>query len=786
MCSASKNVLLHALIKTWSDLKTLSTLKEEFRKNVNDPANLLTMWTEESTVKWQNNDTDIDANYGQIHVDMLSKITFNYIWKCIPVSQSNFEHVITTFLTLPYQTKNDIFNQRGIIIHYFNDFIGIIQTNRGKVLFDRNQVFMFRNGWNKVKQFKQAGLGTVVKLNAGLATYKTKKHKNQYYYARKVWIPYQDQETDEPYPSIEIQGGTKYWTNAFTVFEAIARQNADSINIIATKDTKGKQKEPFSKEYNECFNYYLLKHMEKVQPKHSSMLMEQMKSLLDTFEPFIQYVKKNYASEEVLLVSNTLPLIVARGISLNDLINDYKAKQLYKGSSLFEEKLEFILRGVDYLNQGVQLMIKGQKKLVCNLAPFFIKYFSNQLGLSGKIDENMMSVLNKHPKSSMSYIESLFNFISQLQGDLDRALKDGPREFINSDPTNQKVAQILNSKKNKIEKKINSPILKEKHEKIDKIDKNDKNTIEKPIETGTKKKKIVNTSSNNTITTTSTQNADNNTQITNNLPKMESHLNSNSDMDTNSNSNRDLNLNTLSNLLSKVESNEKNIACLTSSLNQFHQSISSQMKEQIALQEQFKLVITNQLAKLSEQAASIQQRVSVLEKEKSSNKPILLNNIDNFNKNPPFLGQMKKKQVVKLTSEQFPKEIVEFTTNENGNLSMESVRGIFEGATALKYRSETGALRVISPNSNNILEPDLNSWTDRIYVVNIPQREKWANNFQQQQQQQAIQPQHSMDQQLFRNPPELQGMSNGSLGNKEGPRTLGSNSFDCLYSNYFN
>ncbi len=76
------------------------------------------------------------------------------------------------------------------------------------------------------------------------------------------------------------------------------------------------------------------------------------------------------------------------------------------------------------------------------------------------------------------------------------------------------------------------------------------------------------------------------------------------------------------------------------------------------------------------------------------------------------------RQMVKI-AQQVGGDLYEFSTSDEGVLSAESVRAVFAGANALKYRKESGAIRVCSLVGSNFDVPE-DGWGERVYIVNVP------------------------------------------------------------------
>ena len=79
---------------------------------------------------------------------------------------------------------------------------------------------------------------------------------------------------------------------------------------------------------------------------------------------------------------------------------------------------------------------------------------------------------------------------------------------------------------------------------------------------------------------------------------------------------------------------------------------------------------------------------------------------------------MRVRTQVKITNEQGT-DINEFGTDDNGDLRSSSVKAIYEGANALKYKTDAGTTRICNL-LGDIFEAPVDGWGARIYVVNQP------------------------------------------------------------------
>merc|ERR1712051_231505 len=64
-------------------------------------------------------------------------------------------------------------------------------------------------------------------------------------------------------------------------------------------------------------------------------------------------------------------------------------------------------------------------------------------------------------------------------------------------------------------------------------------------------------------------------------------------------------------------------------------------------------------------------------------------------------------------------EVHEFPTDESGNLSITTVNAVYPGVNALKFTTETWAIRLCR-KIGDIFEPPEDGWGDRLYIVHAP------------------------------------------------------------------
>ena len=200
-----------------------------------EPATLYSEWAKcvETTIE-----TGLTAS-----VDSVIKTTFQYCWEALSLSKTiaseENNQVLQLFRNISYKTEEGFYHVRGIVIHHFSEDFGLIQTQFGKVLYERNIAYTMKpdpSGANSInsngsnwRRCKSTSLvynkHVMVKLHFKVGRFKVKKNAVKYLYATKVWLSFPSSTYSEPSSGVCVLGRDGYWKEVCAEFEKIVKAN---------------------------------------------------------------------------------------------------------------------------------------------------------------------------------------------------------------------------------------------------------------------------------------------------------------------------------------------------------------------------------------------------------------------------------------------------------------------------------------------------------------------------------------------------------------------------------
>ena len=383
------------VINVWAipkqNCKQILELKEDFRKGFTKPTSLFASWAE--TVEKSSKNMD-----SMLSVNAVVMTTFQYCWATLPLPRIHVEgsKAYDLFKQLPYSTTikgegSGIYNHLGVVVHLFGGDFGVIQTNAGKVLYERNVCFDYKNmEWQRCKtQSLALKTGTLVKLHARVGKFKRNKTKMQYLFATKVWICNQP----EPETGIFVQGRENYWREAHEEFEKILKFNA-GLRFSMEDDNE--------QEYRRVFSNALRQVEGRVVPTDGAKSLVNDSSSYDQFLSFVQQSETKDVYEDVF---RTTKQLLIGGVNLFRLRNDCLIYTLLSCLEGFHTKLDVML--ISMLGDP---SYDGRR--ICDIVAILCTYFQrHDKNFEDQLSEANITV-HKEKQGSLSHLENAFVIIN--------------------------------------------------------------------------------------------------------------------------------------------------------------------------------------------------------------------------------------------------------------------------------------------------------------------------------------------------------------------------------------
>ena len=366
--------LARAVVKTLPEndgKKTFADLKMTIRRGLMTAPDLFSKWLTDYEKQWKFN----EGEGPNVAVETIVAAVFSYCWS--EIFSDNHISIRNLILGVTVKTDdNNIYRDQGLIIHYFDNNFGVIQTRHGKVIFDSNVAMrhayeMSGAGssalkWTRCKTDDRLPVGALVRLNSRVGSFKN-NNLIEFRFATKVWsaVGY-----EQPDISIDIAGGLVYWAEVMSVLESIVKAN--SVLSSPCDDDPA-----FTKSEGQLYDKYFDAIIQQRYRKGSlpeSYDSKKWKSF-SNFLTFAQFGKDGAEKHEK--TTATVHLLVSLGVSLYDLRKDYLSKALIESKDLFVMTLEQIL-----LNPGNLDVSVPRPDQLCNIAPRIHEYFHTEDGLA--------------------------------------------------------------------------------------------------------------------------------------------------------------------------------------------------------------------------------------------------------------------------------------------------------------------------------------------------------------------------------------------------------------------
>ena len=364
---------------------TFADLKMSIRRGLMTAPDLFSKWLSKYEKEWRLN----EGGGPNVAVETIVAAVFSYCWS--EIFSDNHISIRNFIIGVTVRTdENSVYRDQGLIIHYLNENFGVIQTRHGKVIFDSKvamrHVYETSGSavtgafkWTRCKTASRLPIGALVRLNSRVGSFKN-NNLIEFRFATKVWSA---AGYEEPDVSIDIAGGLVYWAEVMPVLESIVKANF-VLSWPCDDDPA------FAKSQGQLYDKYFDAIIQQRYKKGSlpeSYDSKKWKSFSE-FLTFAQFSKDGAEKHEK--TAATVHLLVSLGISLYDLRKDYLSKALIGSKELFVMTLEQIL-----LNSRSPDVNVPRPDHLCNVASRLCDYFSNDDGLaSAQLDESKKIIEN--------------------------------------------------------------------------------------------------------------------------------------------------------------------------------------------------------------------------------------------------------------------------------------------------------------------------------------------------------------------------------------------------------
>ena len=537
-------------------------------------------------------------------------------------------------------------------------------------------------------------------------------------YATKVYMA--NWAMDEPFCGFELPGGLKYWEDALAAMEALVRENSDLALAPSGDDPDNISQQAARKDYLKCFDTVLQRYYSnKATGGHGRKLLVANDKMAAKYSAFASFIgKKNLADKRVREINNAIDIIGGLNISIFDLRKDFIAKTFIEAPELFEESLELLLLGSNFkLESG---------KKICNVVTYLSSFFSASCPVTNGQIEEMGKLINKETKGSLGYVQSFYGQITGLLKAIHSSLvlpeppevttgaefgatpfQSAAEEDIDGSGSSQRTSrgasadldtdnnrplssgaqqQLMSEASIAIGMKSDSALLMA--EETANIVKNELLTITEGFKEMDKK-----------VVSLNRQIHGNQEQI---LQLMNQQARSEQGQQPGA-ANLDLILKRLDEIeIWKAQTESKIQDCCT--------VLQDLVGKDHLRKEQYQ----NELVTMTQTAtqAAVQAATNAALKSVAA---VANSNSSSGNASP---SPVRIRAQVKITSNLQGGDIFEFATDDSGDLLFSSVKAIYEGVNALKYKTEAGTTRICSHNGD-IFEAPADGWGNRVYTVNI-------------------------------------------------------------------
>ena len=408
--------LFKAVVLTWRRSgKSPYQLKEEWKRVFTEPRTLVKNWLTEIERAW-----GTDVNVNEVALDFILTLTLKFCWSALASfskrmgeSDESRNNFLKSLLSTSTHCGANLYGVRGVIIYYFNDWIGLVQTPHGRVLFFRNLCYNFhrKNGWDRAKQ--KLPIGTAVKVHARLRGVGKKKLIN-YRHATKVWALTSDL-VQEPLTGVNIAGGNRFWNDLLSVYDSLATASP------SLRCSRKQIEEPFAQKSSYVFytSKYANQNLANAKVLPDWQPIQVRNKLFNSYKPFADSIEHMVSDETVQeKIRNSMVILVNRGVSMYELRQTFVAATLSSLPEAFEESLEAIFLGPNL----VVTQKKDVGREVCNPADFFVHYFRERDPVvDGQFQENIKAFEAKAVGSN-GHMELVYDIVSKLREPLNAAL----------------------------------------------------------------------------------------------------------------------------------------------------------------------------------------------------------------------------------------------------------------------------------------------------------------------------------------------------------------------------
>ena len=668
---------------------TFADLKMSIRRGLMTAPELFSKWLTKYEEEWKFN----EGEGPNVAVETIVASIFSYCWS--ELFGDNHISIRNLILGVTVRTdENSMYRDQGLIIHYFDDNFGIIQTRHGKVIFDSNVAMRHayeRSSagasalkWTRCGAGNRLPIGALVRLNSRVGSFKN-NNLIEFRFATKVWsaLGY-----EEPDISIDIAGGLAYWAEVMPVLESIVKANY-------TLSSPCDDDRAFAKSQGELYDKYFDAIIQQRYKKGSlpeSYDSKKWKSFAN-FMPFARFGKDGPERHEK--TTATVHLLVSLGVSLYDLRKDYLSKTLIDSKELFIMTLEQIL-----LNPGNLDVSVPHPDQLCNVAPRLCEYFHGEDSLaSAQLDEAKKIIANNGGSSdSPGHVKEVVGAVHLYYWkDLERMFADRS-DRVDSTANAESSSNVTNGAADAREGASASPSSV------------NANATQSPVEnsqTSSSSSSGYSTYPNPPGITAEDECAE--VEILNShrtSPGYESGRNS-SQGEMNSQG-----------AVSQAEYDQ--LKERVASLEARNSALEKWKEEYLEAQEVYKLDVVTVMKELGNRISELQEGLTTRNNEVMTAATIAAAAAGATASPTAVLSRGRVEKCKVRIADKSTKEIYQFSTNEDGDLSVSAVTAIVPGTNCLKFKDVATGVTTVCRQVGEVFEVPAGGWGDRTYDANVP------------------------------------------------------------------
>ena len=660
---------------------TFADLKKNIRRGLTTAPELFSKWLTTYEEQWKFN----EGGGPNVAVETIVAAVFSYCWS--EIFSDNHISIRNLILGVRVSTDgNSAYRDQGLIIHYFNDNFGVIQTRHGKVIFDSNVAIRHAYDtsgsgtstvkWARCKPGNRLPIGALVRLNSRVCSYKN-NNLIEFRFATKVWSAVGHEEPDI---SIDVAGGLVYWAEVMPLLESIVKANC-ILSSPCDDDSA------FTKSQGVLYDEYLDSIIQQRYKKGSlpeSYDSKKWKSF-STFLTFAQFGKDG--AEKYEKTTATIHLLVSLGVSLYDLRRDYLSKALFGSKDLFVMTLEQILLNPSNLDVSVP-----RPDQLCNIAPRLYEYFRDEDSVaSGQLDESKKIIENNGgAPESLGHVKEVVSAVHQYYWkDFELMFRDSG-DRIDSSASPAATSNGSGGVADDIEGASASP---------------SSATVTTPSVENSQTSSSSSSSGYSTYPNRPGVTAEEDPAEVDNLssrrtsPGCESGRNS-SQEGTGSRE-----------VVSQAEFDE---------LKQRLAALEKWKEEYLEAHEVYKLDVVTVMKELGNRINELQDGLTSRNNDVVAAATIAAAAAGATRASPTTVLRATSEKCNVQIADKNSKEIYQFSTNEEGDLSVSAVTAIIPGTNCLKFKDAASGVTTVCRQVGDVFEVPKGGWGDRTYDANVP------------------------------------------------------------------